>query len=91
VILPHFGQGQYFSIFSIATINPNPSISSQTNTLTFGILLVLYRLREDNYKQISRSEFLPDLDIALLERCVQISDILTARNEFMNGIRPKSL
>jgi Uma2 family endonuclease len=53
--------------------------------------LVLYRLREDNYEQISRSEFLPDLDIALLVRCVQISDILTARNEFMNGIRPKSL
>jgi Uma2 family endonuclease len=53
--------------------------------------LVLYQLREDNYEQISRSEFLPDLDIALLVRCVQISDILTARNEFMNGIRPKSL
>jgi len=53
--------------------------------------LVLYRLREDNYEQISRSEFLPDLDIALLERCVQMADILAARNEFMNGIRPKSL
>lgn len=49
--------------------------------------LVLYRLREEKYEQISQSEFLPDLDIALLVRCVQISDILTARTEFMNGIQ----
>jgi Uma2 family endonuclease len=49
--------------------------------------LVLYRLREDNYEQINRSEFLPDLDIALLVRCVQMSDILAARTEFINGIR----
>ena len=48
--------------------------------------LVLYRLREDNYEQISRSEFLPDLDIALLVRCVQMSDILAARNEFINAM-----
>ena len=47
--------------------------------------LVLYRLREDNYEQISRSEFLPDLDIALLERCVQMSDILAAKTEFIQG------
>lgn len=49
--------------------------------------LVLYRLRENNYEQISRSEFFPDLDIALLVRCVQMSDILAARTEFMNEIR----
>lgn len=49
--------------------------------------LMLYRLRENNYEQIFRSEFLPDLDIALLVRCVQMSDILAARTEFMNGIR----
>lgn len=48
--------------------------------------LVLYRLREDNYEQISRSEFLPDLDIALLERCVQMADILAARNEFIKSL-----
>ncbi|MBD1927484.1 Uma2 family endonuclease [Trichocoleus sp. FACHB-90] len=49
--------------------------------------LVLYRLREHNYEQTSRSEFLPDLDIALLVRCVQIPDILAARTEFINGMR----
>ena len=49
--------------------------------------LVLYRLREYNYEQISKSEFLPDLDIALLVRCVQMSDILAARAEFINGMR----
>ncbi|MBD1837833.1 Uma2 family endonuclease [Coleofasciculus sp. FACHB-64] len=49
--------------------------------------LVLYRLREHNYAQISKSEFLPDLDIALLVRCVQMSDILAARTEFINGMR----
>jgi Uma2 family endonuclease len=49
--------------------------------------LVLYRLREHNYEQISKSEFLPDLDIALLVRCVQMSDILAARTEFINGMR----
>ncbi|MEW5861121.1 MAG: Uma2 family endonuclease [Cyanobacteriota bacterium] len=49
--------------------------------------LVLYRLREHNYEQISRSEFLPDLDIALLVRCVQVPDILAARTEFINEMR----
>jgi Uma2 family endonuclease len=49
--------------------------------------LLLYRLRENSYEQISRSEFLPDLDMALLARCVQMSDILVARTEFINGMR----
>jgi Uma2 family endonuclease len=49
--------------------------------------LLLYRLRENSYEQISKSEFLPDLDIALLVRCVQMSDILVARTEFINGMR----
>ncbi len=52
--------------------------------------LVLYRLREDNYEQINRSAFLPDLDIALLVRCVQISDILAARTDFINGMQQSS-
>ncbi len=52
--------------------------------------LVLYRLREDNYEQINRSEFLPDLDITLLVRCVQMPDILAARTEFIKGIRQSS-
>ncbi len=49
--------------------------------------LLLYRLRKNGYEQISSSEFLPDLDISLLMRCVQISDILAARTEFINGMR----
>lgn len=49
--------------------------------------LVLYGLRENNYEQISRSEFLPDLDITLLVRCVQMSDILAARTELIESIR----
>ncbi|MFB8792446.1 MAG: Uma2 family endonuclease [Potamolinea sp.] len=49
--------------------------------------LLLYRLRENSYEQISSSEFLPDLNITLLVRCVQMSDILTARTEFINGMR----
>jgi len=49
--------------------------------------LLLYRLRENSYEQISSSEFLPDLDVALLVRCVQMSDILVARTEFINGMR----
>ena len=49
--------------------------------------LLLYRLRENSYEQIFSSEFLPDLDMALLVRCVQMSDILVARTEFINGMR----
>jgi Uma2 family endonuclease len=49
--------------------------------------LLLYRLRENSYEQISSSEFLPDLDVALLVRCIQMSDISVARTEFINGMR----
>ncbi len=49
--------------------------------------LLLYQLGENSYEQIDRSEFLPDLDIALLVRCVQMSDILVARTEFINGMQ----
>lgn len=52
--------------------------------------LALYRLREDNYEQINKSEFLPDLDIEELVRCVQMPDILAARTEFIKGIRQSS-
>jgi Uma2 family endonuclease len=51
--------------------------------------LLLYRLREQHYDQISKSEFLPDLDMTLLVRCVQMSDILAARTEFMKGMRSR--
>ena len=49
--------------------------------------LVLYRLRGDNYEQISQSEFLPELDLELLGRCIQMSDTVNAMTEFLNGIR----
>ncbi len=34
--------------------------------------LAVYRLREDDCEQVSRSEFLPELDLELLVRCVLI-------------------
>ncbi|MEG4029207.1 MULTISPECIES: Uma2 family endonuclease [unclassified Microcoleus] len=49
--------------------------------------LAVYRLREDDYEQVSRSEFLPELDLALLVRCVLMPSIIEARTEFLNGIR----
>jgi len=49
--------------------------------------LAVYRLRDDDYKQVSRSEFLPELDLELLVRCVLMPSIIEARTEFLNGIR----
>src|SRR4028118_329635 len=49
--------------------------------------LAVYRLREDDYEEVSRSEFLPELDLALLVRCVLMPSIIEARTEFFNGIR----
>ncbi|MEG4286185.1 Uma2 family endonuclease [Microcoleus sp. A006_D1] len=49
--------------------------------------LAVYRLRDDDYEQVSRSEFLPELDLQLLVRCVLMPSIIEARNEFLNGIR----
>ncbi len=48
--------------------------------------LALYRLREQDYEPISRSEFFPDLDIDLLVRCVLMPSRLEARTEFLKGI-----
>jgi len=50
-------------------------------------LLSVYRLREDNYEQISRSELLPELDLELLVSCVLMPSRIEARTEFLNGIR----
>ncbi len=47
----------------------------------------IYRLREDNYEQVSRSELLPELDLELLVRCVLMSSRIEARQEFIKGIR----
>jgi Uma2 family endonuclease len=49
--------------------------------------LAVYRLREDDYEQVSRSEFLPELDLELLVRSVFMPSIIEARTEFINGIR----
>ena len=51
--------------------------------------LAVYRLREDDYEQVSRSEFLPELDLALLVRCVLMPSRIEARREFIQGIRPQ--
>ncbi|WGV27122.1 Uma2 family endonuclease [Halotia branconii] len=56
--------------------------------------LKLYHLREETpfefldthgYKQITSSELLPKLNIALLEQCVQISDDIEAIDQFEQG------
>lgn len=49
--------------------------------------LSVYRFRQEEYEQISGSEFLPDLDLALLVRCVLMPEIFDARTEFINTIR----
>lgn len=49
--------------------------------------LAVYRLREDDYEQVSRSEFLPELDLELLVRCVLRPSIIEARTEFIQGIQ----
>ncbi|MBR8826952.1 MAG: Uma2 family endonuclease [Gomphosphaeria aponina SAG 52.96 = DSM 107014] len=49
--------------------------------------LSIYYLEKNKYEQVQESKLLPDLDIALLVRCVQMSDILDARTEFLNTIR----
>ncbi|TAF01340.1 MAG: Uma2 family endonuclease [Oscillatoriales cyanobacterium] len=51
--------------------------------------LAVYRLRDDDYVQVSRSEFLPELDLELLVRCVLMPSIIEARTEFLKGIRPQ--
>lgn len=45
--------------------------------------LSIHHLREEDYENISKSEILPDLDINLLVRCVQMSSKLEAMTAFM--------
>ncbi len=49
--------------------------------------LSLYRLGDDGYTKIIRSELLPDLDIDLLVRCILKPSVIEARQEFMKGIK----
>lgn len=51
-------------------------------------VFALYRLRDEGYERISRSELLPDLDIDLLRRCLLITDTVEAGLEFRKGIAP---
>ena len=48
--------------------------------------LFLYHWQESGYVQIYRSELLPDLDVDLLLRCLQMPNILEARLELLKGI-----
>ncbi|MBD2254334.1 Uma2 family endonuclease [Nostoc parmelioides] len=48
--------------------------------------LLLYRLKNDNYEQITESELLPDLDISLLVSCVLMPSIIDARKQFLQGM-----
>lgn len=49
--------------------------------------LFIQRLRESGYEQISRSEFLPDLDLDLLVRCALIPDQHDAAIAFRDALR----
>jgi Uma2 family endonuclease len=49
--------------------------------------LSLHRFRGEDYEPISRSEFLPDLDLDLLVRCVLMPSQLEAMTEFLSCIR----
>lgn len=65
-----------------------------TSTTLSNHRLKLYHLREETpsefldtygYEQITSSELLPELNIALLEQCIQISDEIQAIDEFEQG------
>ncbi|KAM3097304.1 Uma2 family endonuclease [Phormidesmis sp. 146-35] len=49
--------------------------------------LVIYRLRADQYEQISQSEFLPELDLDLLVRCAMIPDQHDGVMAFRDALR----
>jgi Uma2 family endonuclease len=47
----------------------------------------IYRLRPNGYEQITRSEFLPDLDLDLLVRCLNIPDQYDATLAFTQALQ----
>jgi Uma2 family endonuclease len=49
--------------------------------------LRLYALLEDEYAEVDRSFVLPDLDVVLLERCINIENHLQAMREFREAIQ----
>lgn len=52
--------------------------------------LFIYRLRSDGYEQIFRSEFLPNLDLDLLVRCLNISDQYDATVAFTQALQQQT-
>lgn len=46
----------------------------------------LYRLREDGYETIAQSECLPNLDLALLARCLLMAEAKSALKAFRQGL-----
>lgn len=48
--------------------------------------LELYYLREQGYERITTSEFLPELDLSLLKRCILFASPLDALEEFIGGM-----
>ncbi|MCW6053125.1 Uma2 family endonuclease [Lyngbya sp. CCAP 1446/10] len=49
--------------------------------------LALYHLQDEEYKQVERSELLPELDLKLFVRCANIPDQYDAVVEFRNQLR----
>ncbi|MBG1263873.1 Uma2 family endonuclease [Nostoc commune] len=47
----------------------------------------VYCLREQEYEKVVKSEFLPELDLSLLNRCLLLSSPLKAIREFRQGIQ----
>ena len=53
--------------------------------------LSVYHLRDEEYKEITRSEFVPELDLALLVAKANMSDQYDAVNEFIQAIRNQTV
>lgn len=49
--------------------------------------LAVYHLQDEEYKQVDRSELLPELDLTLFVRCANIPDQYDAVVEFRNALR----
>lgn len=52
--------------------------------------LSIYRLRSDGYERITRSEFLPDLNLELFERCLHIPDQYDATVAFAQALQQQN-
>ncbi|NES22929.1 MAG: Uma2 family endonuclease [Symploca sp. SIO3E6] len=58
----------------------------QDNHISVHVLRDAEEARQIRYEQVTKSEVLPQLNLALLEQCVQISDVFEARNLFLQGL-----